>query len=106
MVDSEDPEPDLAIVINVLDVPISDWIVYGRETVAEQNPAYDSTDRVVIVAFEHFLDQEWPDWRRNPPPQLFEGVVNRGIKFHAFPQERLERAQSLCGKRKHGIDRQ
>lgn len=94
VVDMEDVDPDPAVVINMLDVRISDWIVYGNETVADQNPTYDPEDRVVIVAFEHLLEQEWPDWRRNPPYRLFEGVVDRRIKFHAFPRARLERCRS------------
>lgn len=93
VVDGDDPDPDTALVINVLDVPISDWFVYGNETVADQNPGYDPEDQVVIVAFEHLLDREWANWRRTPPHRLFDGVVDRGIKFHAFPQARLKRGR-------------
>lgn len=94
VIDSEDPDPDAAIVINVLDVPISDWTVYGSETVADQNPNYDPADSVVIIAFEHLLDSGWPDWKRAKPDTLFDGVVDRGIQFHAFPRARLDRPRS------------
>lgn len=90
VVDGDDPDPDRAIVINALDVPIRDWTVYGTETVADHNPSYDAEDRVVVVAFEHRLDSNWPTWRRRNPDALFDGVVDRGIKFHAFPGARLE----------------
>lgn len=95
--DSEDPDPDPAIVINGLDVPIRDWIVFGNETVADQNPTYDPGDRVVIVAFERLLDSSWPDWRQVRPDTLFEGVVERGIKFHAFPETRLDKGRPNRG---------
>lgn len=98
VVDGEDPDPDPAIVINSLNVPISDWVVYSDETVADHNPTYDPEDRVVIIAFEDILEQGWPNWRRNPPHRLFDGVVDRSIKFHAFPQARLERPRSTGGK--------
>lgn len=94
VVDGADPDPDPAIVINTLDVPISDWVVFGEETVADQNPTHDPLDRVVIVAFERLLDDGWPAWRRTPPKRLFDGVLERSIKFHAFPQNRLERWRS------------
>lgn len=91
VVDREDPDPDAAVVIAELDVPIADWLVYGHETVADHNPRYDASEPVVVVAFEHRLESAWPDWRRGGPGSLFDGVVERGIKFHAFPRSRLER---------------
>lgn len=99
VVDGEDPDPDPAIVISSLDVPISDWNVYSDETVADHNPTYNPKDRVVIIAFEHLLDEGWPNWRRNPPNRLFDGVVERSIKFHAFPHARLERPRSTGGEK-------
>lgn len=91
VVDREDPAPDTAIVLAALDIPISHWIVYGDETVADQNPTYDSGQPVVIVSFEHHLDSGWPDWRRANPNTLFDDVIERGIKFYAFPRDRLDR---------------
>lgn len=99
VVDREAPEPDPAIVINGLDVPISDWVVFGAETVADQNPDYDPEGPVVIVAFERLLEAGWPDWRRAKPDELFDGVVERGIKFHAFPEARLHRGRPRGGGR-------
>lgn len=93
VVDGEDSDPDPAVVLLVLDVPISDWTVFGTETVADQNPTYDPEERVVVVAFEHLLDAGWPDWRTADASSRFDGVVTRGIKFHAFPQSRLERVK-------------
>lgn len=91
--DSEDPDPDAAVIIKSLDVPISDWTVFGSYTVADHNRSYESDERVVIIAFENLLDSEWPEWRQARPDTLFDGVTSRGIKFHAFPQPRLERGR-------------
>lgn len=93
VVDGEDADPDPAVVLAVFDVPISDWIVYANETVAFQNPGYDPEERVVVVAYEDDLDTGWPDWDAVEPETLFDGVVDRGIKFYAFPQSRLERVR-------------
>lgn len=90
VVDTEDTDPDPAIVVKLPDTPIDDWIVYGSETVAYQNPAYDPLERMVVVVFEHLLDDGWNSWDRADRGALYDGVVNRGIKFHAFPHARLE----------------
>lgn len=96
--DREDPDPDTAIVLAGLDVPIREWRVFGTETVADHNPTYDPEDPVVIVAYEHLLDSGWPDWRRGKPATLFDGVVDRGIKFHAFPKSRLQKGRPNQGR--------
>ncbi len=98
--DREDPDPDAAIVLASLDVPVRDWMVFRGETVADHNPDYASDDRVVIVAFEHLLESGWPNWRRGKPATLFDGVVDRAIKFHAFPQSRLQRGRRNRGRNK------
>lgn len=97
VIDSHDPDPDPAIVLKTPDVPIRDWDVFGRYTVADHNPNYDPRGRVVIVAFESLLDSGWPKWRRAQPDTLFDEVTERGIKFHAFPQARLERGRPNQG---------
>lgn len=94
VLDGDDPDPDPAIVVNTLEVPITDWTVFGSETVADHNPSYDPSEQVVIVAYEDRLEAGWPDWRRTRPDALFDGVVARGIKFHAFPRTRLQRTRN------------
>jgi hypothetical protein len=93
VIDREDSDPDAAVVLDLLDVPISDWNVFGNETVADQNPRYNPKKSVVIVAFESHLDAGWPDWGQAESNFLFEGVMERGIKFHAFPRTRLRRSR-------------
>lgn len=90
VLDTEDDDPDPAFVVWSTDIPISDWTVYGDETVADHNPNYDPDEPVVIVVFEDLLEAGWQNWRRAKPFELFSGVVDRGIKFHAFPRSRLE----------------
>lgn len=92
--DGDDSDPHAATVLTVPGVPIKEWTVYGNETVAEQNPGYNPEEPVVIVAFEHRLDAGWPDWEQAKPNRLFDGVVERGIKFHAFPRGRLDSSRS------------
>lgn len=105
MIDSHDPDPDPAIVLKIPEVLIRDWDVFGRYTVADHHPNYDPKDRVVIVAFESLLESGWPEWRRAEPDMLFDGVTEQGIKFHAFPQARLERGRPNRGRNSRAVDR-
>lgn len=94
VLDREDDDPDPAFVVWSTDIPIDDWVVFsdatGDETVADHNPTCDPDEPVAIVVFEDILEAGWPDWRRARPFELFLGVVDRGVKFHAFPRSRLE----------------
>lgn len=89
--DREDASPDLAVTLLTADIPIESWRVFRSETVADQNPQYDPAEPVVVVAYERLLDEGWADWRTASPGTLFDDVVARGIKFHAFPRTRLRR---------------
>ncbi len=90
VLDREDPEADPAVVIHARDIPIDDWVVYAEETVEDQNPDYEPDEPVVIVVYEHLLDAEWESWTEADAEELFDEVTERSIKFHAFPESRLE----------------
>lgn len=94
VVDREDDHPDVGVVLRELSVRIEDWKVYADETVADQNPERYADEPVVIVSFENILEEEWGAWEDSDPADLFEGVKERGIKFHAFPRSRLTPASS------------
>lgn len=89
--DGEDGSPDLAVVLATPDAAIDDWVVYADETVADHNPNRDPAEPVVVVGYEHLLDAGWPEWKEAPAGELFDGAVERGVKFHAFPRSRLAR---------------
>lgn len=90
--DGDDGTPDLAVVVRAFDgVPAESWTVYGDESVADQNPRYDPGETVVLVAYEGLLDAGWNGWRTADPAALLDEVVDRGVKFHAFPRSRLRR---------------
>lgn len=89
--DSATDDGDLAVVVATPDATVADWVVYGDETVADHNPDYDPDEPVVVVAFERLLDAGWGGWTDASSADLFDAVVERGIKFHAFPASRLQR---------------
>lgn len=89
VVDVEAAQPDRAVVIRTPDIPIAEWGVGNGRTVAHDNPGYDPSEPVVIVAFaDHLFD----GWQRLSPAGLFGAVCDAGIKFYAFPASRLARA--------------
>jgi len=94
VVDGEDDDPSDGIVVLTPDATIAEWeIRVGDEerTIAETNPEYDPDEPVVLVTYEHWLDEAWPEWETANPHELFDGVCDRGVKFYSFPASRLER---------------
>ena len=94
VVDREAAEPQAAVVIKLADETAEEWTVYGDETVDFQNREYDYApgEQVVLVSYETILDENWEYWEAADPDDLFYEVLTRSIKFHAFPEGRLQRA--------------
>jgi hypothetical protein len=93
VVDDDDPDPDIARVINKPGIPAKDWDSHpdksGEQlTVADCNPEYDPTDLVVVCLFEEQLSEYYPDWDGESPLSLDE-VTGDGITHYAFPKSRL-----------------
>ncbi len=79
-----------AIVISKPGVSAENWEVNEEETVLDKNPDYPAEDEVVIVVFVEDLDEWWDDWREYTPDDFFKEIKQRGHKFYAFPESRLE----------------
>ncbi len=93
VVDREDDDPSDGIVILTPTATIADWEIRtddGERTIAETNPEYDPEEPVVLVTYEHWLDESWPGWEASEPEALFDSVCDRGVKFYSFPASRLE----------------
>ncbi|MBB6647975.1 hypothetical protein [Halobellus ruber] len=87
--DDDSTDRDEAIVVNTPPVPIDEWTVRrpGQvATVAEDNPAYDPGDAVIVVAFRDELEAAHPEWE---PPEAIE--LPAACRTFAFPQRRLRR---------------
>lgn len=89
--DRDDPDEQPAVVLTEVRERADEWIVYGDETVHDQNPDYSAHDQVVVVAFRSVLVSGLDDWESIPAEDLFDTVVEESVKFHAFPEGRLER---------------
>lgn len=94
VVDADDgrADRDSAVVINTPPVAINEWAIRRRgekSTVAEDNPAYDPADAVIVVAFRDALEDAHPEWG---PPEAIE--LPAGCPTFAFPQRRLRRVGS------------
>lgn len=89
VVDTEDEEPNTAIVVLTPGAEAGDWEVDEENTVADYNPSYDTGELVVVVAFKEDLDEWWENWRDHDADELFDEICDRGHKFYAFPETRL-----------------
>lgn len=93
--DSDHDEPDDAVVILTPEKPIADWEAMDDVTVADQNPDYAKDELVIVVAFQHQLEEEL-DWQDMPADQLFQAVCDAGIKFYGFPETRLNVVETVA----------
>ncbi|QLH82416.1 hypothetical protein [Halosimplex pelagicum] len=93
VLDTNDDDPDLAIVVHCPDAPIAEWTVTveGEErTVAADNPTYPADDPAVVVAFvESGLNSHWPEWTETDPAELHEGAQANDVTLYTFPASRL-----------------
>jgi hypothetical protein len=90
VLDREDDDPDEAVVVNRPPVAAEEWVAYragGEEvTVADDNPGYDPTAEVVVVAFAAELEDAHPAYDADEPLALAEAEC----MVYAFPPGRLE----------------
>ncbi|PSQ59546.1 MAG: hypothetical protein BRD23_04295 [Halobacteriales archaeon SW_9_67_25] len=94
VIDTDDDEPNLAVVLHHSETPIGEWVIEPeggqRRAVAADNPDYDEDEPVVVVAFvESGLERHWPDWTGTEPADLYEGTQEAGVKLYHFPESRL-----------------
>lgn len=90
--DREGTSPN-GVVVNRPPVPVSEWDVWGKGSVASHNPEYPADDRTMIVVYFDELEA-YPNYtggRAIPISQLNRDDVN----FYAFPETRLRQIGSL-----------
>lgn len=91
VIDTDDDDPDVAVVVDrpdtsIDEIPVDD----GGRTVADDNPDYDADEPAVVVAFvESGLERHWPDWSEAAPEDLSEGAHAHDVKLYTFPKSRL-----------------
>lgn len=93
VVDGDDPDGDVATVVNRPPTPCSEWPVTGDHTVASYpgNEPYPDDSPVVIIAFTETLNGERPEF--NGSPVALSDLHEKGVDTFAFPPERLELAE-------------
>jgi hypothetical protein len=94
VLDREDDDPNRGAVVNRPPVAADEWTAYvdeaGEEvTVADDNPSYDGTEEIVVVAFLDDLDPVRPEWAGESPLTLTD-LHEDGASTYAFPPARLE----------------
>lgn len=90
--DRHDPSPSDAVIVNLPDIPISEFTAYHdgdkEVTVAEDNPGYDPQQRVVVVVYQDVLDNFGGKYRGSSPIS-FDALSRNNIPYYGFPPERL-----------------
>jgi hypothetical protein len=94
VIDTDDEEPNLAVVLDHSETPIGEWVIDPeggeRRKVAADNPDYDEDEPVVVVAFvESGLKRHWPGWSEVDPSDLYEEAKDTDTKLYHFPESRL-----------------
>jgi len=87
--DRDDPDPNDAIVLRVLDIPISEREMDDGRTVADANSDYPSDDTAVVVVFEDALDRIDAEWDVSTQESLQHLGADSIISTYAYPESRL-----------------
>lgn len=91
VVDRERDDPDTAIVVNRPPMAAKEWEAYRVDgevvTVADDNPEYDPSSKVVVVMFPEDLTEWGIEWDGDRPLPLEEAPQGTA---YAFPPARLE----------------
>lgn len=90
--DRDTDDADTAVVVNLPHEPCHNWEAYQRwdgeiVTVADDNPAYDEDEEVIVVAFESALRDAHPEYTAEDPLILAESQCDT----YAFPSGRLKK---------------
>lgn len=93
VIDTEDPSPDLAVVVNHPPEAAAEWELTDGETVADRNPTYPPDAPVLVVSFHEQLSEYDPDWKSyGEQNRSLAELAAAGVGYYAFPRPRLERA--------------
>ena len=89
--DSDDPEPDDAIVVTLPDMTASEWEVGPRDcTLAKDNPDYSDDAAAVVVCFLDHLLEDGPPFDPTEQTELSMDTLNEsGVNHYSFPEPRL-----------------
>lgn len=98
VIDSDDDEPDEAVVVDRPDgQTTADWTYEtetGTATAADGNPDYPDDEQLVVIVFRSALSEAVPDWQDIDDETLQEKVEAADIKQYGFPESRLEEVEA------------
>lgn len=100
--DTEDEDPDRAVVVSKPGASLDEWVAYSADgetvTVADDNPDYPSDEEVVVVLFEGAPELE--DYTGGYPLELSDIETRE----YAFPPGRLRRLGHIADGERDGAD--
>jgi hypothetical protein len=100
--DSEDDDPNTAIIVNCPPKTATDWNAYRDTSVAEDNPDYPEDAPIAVVVYRDVLAEFDPDWAERDEPFSLAKFNEAGVSHYSFPAPRLkslERSDTENGER-------
>lgn len=88
--DKENPD-GILVVLEAGESRADEYELTDGVTVAQFNPVYPDSDRVVLCAYQHTLDRKIPDWRELPKGSLLDRYESTDEQIHALPASRADR---------------
>lgn len=87
---SEDDDPNAAIIVNCPPRTANDWNAYRDTTVAEDNPDYPEDAPIAVAVYRDELDQFDPDWAERDEPFSLAELNEASVSHYSFPAPRLK----------------
>jgi hypothetical protein len=88
--DSEDDDPNTAIIVNCPPRTANDWNAYRDTTVAEDNPDYPDDAPIAVVVYRDQLARFESDWAERDEPFSLAEFNEAGVSHYSFPAPRLK----------------
>ena len=88
--DSEDDDPNAAIIVNCPPRTAEDWTAYHDTTVAEDNPDYPEDASIAVVVYRDVLTEFDPDWAERDKPFPLAELNEADVSHYSFPAPRLK----------------
>ena len=92
--DSEDDDPNAAIIVNCPPRTAEDWTAYHDTTVAEDNPDYPEDAPIAVVVYRDALTEFDPDWAERDKPFPLAELNEADVSHYSFPAPRLKSLES------------
>jgi ParB family chromosome partitioning protein len=94
VLDTDQDDPDKAIVVNTPPMTTDEWELRSGYTVADDNPSYDPNDDLAIIVYQDTLDRGRPNYSGHKPIKITD-LNDEDITHYAYPSSRLTKVDTI-----------